>query len=249
MNKSRLKTILVALFILLSSCLSAQENKSNWYFAGAAGIYSCYPFAGIMYGGLSFYPYVEAGYLLTDNFAVCGAVAAITDFNNKLFLPGSIQENFSCLEYDIGFHWKGLSVYLDDIVDKFRIGNKSSHFLGIYSEWVLSEKYPLSAIWYTLIGSPTDLNSKGNRAYSTFVDLSYPFSLGKHFRLGPDIGVVPWDSPFCGYDSFALCQLGAVGSYTVTLGDRWTIPFTLNAGWNPALKNLYWYSSIVFTFE
>jgi len=239
---------LVSLSIILSGQVDAQENKSNWYVTGSAGIYSCYALAGVMYGGVSFYPHLETGYSLSDDFSICGAAGAITDFNAELYLPGSVPMSFSCLEYSLGCHWKSLSVNVNDMVYGFKLSDKSAHFLGVMANWTLSEKYPLSTLLYTVIGSTIDVNAKGKPAYSTLVDISYPFTIGKHISLGPEIAIVPWASTFFGYDSFALCQLGAQGSYTFSLGDRWALPLTLNAGWNPALKNFYWYTAILISF-
>jgi len=240
--------VIISMVICFSGNTSAQESKSDWYISGSIGLYSCYPFAGLMYGGLSLYPYIETGYCVNDNFSLVGCAAVMTDFDSDLFLPGSLKDNNSCIEFDLGICWGPFALYLDDLIDRFRLCNESSHYLGIWAEWTLSNEYPLFVSWYSLLSKTYNINSKGNRAFSTIIDVSYPFQVGKRFKLGPDIAFVPWDSPFCGYDKSSVCQIGATGQYLIPVGDKFHLPLSMNAGWNPTYDRLFWWTSLNFVF-
>jgi len=232
-----------------SNSISAQEAESNWYFTGKAGLASSYLWAGYMYGGISFVPYIEGGYSLSDDFTLFGDAALFTDFNTGIFLPGAEEYSYSAMELDFGFSWKNFSLYLDDIIEGLYFSNKNAHYIGVCADWTLSRDYPLTLNWYSVISSPMDINQKGKQAFSTLVNASYTFPIGENFTLGPEVAVVPWDSPYCGYENFSLCQIGAKGEYTIPLSDRLSLPITLNAGWNPAGNCMYWMASLFVSFE
>jgi len=249
MNYITTRVLAISTALVLSTHLNARENSSKWYFTADAGTSSSFLWAGNMYGGLSFVTTAYASYPTDNGFSLFAGAVTYNDFNSGLYLHGSDRNGNSCLEYYLGFKWSNLSIYFDDLVNGFHFNSKDSHYFGIDVCWTSDWHYPLCVDWYTVYANPNEYNSNGNRAFSTLVTTSYLIDIAKNLQLGPEVAIVPWDSPFCGYKSFSVCQLGAVGIFSIPVSDRFSVPIKLNAGWNPATGKDYWCASIRLSFE
>lgn len=83
------------------------------------------------------------------------------------------------------------------------------------------------------------MNSKGNRAYATYVELSYPFAV-KGVDMKADIGIVPWNA----YGTYGIDRDFYVQNVFLNAGKSWTVAGSLQLGlftslsWNPALEDV-----------
>ena len=90
------------------------------------------------------------------------------------FKPEPLEESSSTMEAHIGFH-------LGDLV----------------------ESIPLSIDWYTTVyGADFFINEQGEaeRAWSTYIQVGYDFSLPLGLQLGTYVGITPWKGYYSNYE-------------------------------------------------
>ena len=97
----------------------------------------------------------------------------------------------------------------------------------------------LTLAWNTVLFGAADVNSKGNRAYATYVELSYPFAV-KGVDMKAGIGIVPWNA----YGTYGIDRDFYVQNVFLNAGKSWTVAGSLQLGlftslsWNPALEDV-----------
>ena len=131
------------------------------------------------------------------------------------------------------------------------------------------ENLPLHIFWGTFIGgddmyavesdeahgvSPTDengnfleLDDEGNpiyyemkRAYSSYLEVSYDFSLPHNLTLTPIIGITPWKSMYSYYDkNFALNNLALKANWELEIGKHACLDFFAMVSLNTAGINIH----------
>ena len=107
-------------------------------------------------------------------------------------------------------------------------GGDEGNQLEVFAQYTISEDIPLTISWYTVVaGADGFLNDemKVKRAFSTYIDLSYEFSLPAELSLTASVGITPWRSMYTGYEKTFVCnnlsarlerewQLGEVATFT-----------------------------------
>jgi hypothetical protein len=94
---------------------------------------------------------------------------------------------------------------------------------------------PLAVSWNTFFGG-NDFNSKGDRAYSTYVEVSAPFKLGG-FDFKAEIAATPWDGLYS--DDFNVVNIGLTGSKTIKVTDSFSIPAFTKVIFNPYTEGTF----------
>ena len=121
----------------------------------------------------------------------------------------------------------------------FHFGADSPHRVELGVSWCISQKVPLTLAWNTVLFGAADVNSKGNRAYATYVELSYPFAV-KGVDMKAGIGIVPWNA----YGTYGIDRDFYVQNVFLNAGKSWTVAGSLQLGlftslsWNPALEDV-----------
>lgn len=245
MKKTFRLSVAAVAVILFSTNASAQ-----WEVSGGVGISSSYLWAGNMYGAPGLTPTIETSYLFNDDISFDASIEGFLDFGNGLYLPGADNEPYNIFDIFVGFTFGNLSIYAGDeySISSLRHPADNAHYWSAGADWVVSEAFPLTLSLYSIIYSDDDTEFifisddvfEEKQAHSTLITASYPFSIGESFEIGPELGFVPWQSPFNDYyDTKAgFSNFGLFGSYYFTAGD-YSLPLSFNAGWNPYYESFY----------
>lgn len=105
----------------------------------------------------------------------------------------------------------------------------------------------LSANWYTNFAGNDGVNSDGKRAYSSYINLMAPFTLGG-LNWTASIGVTPWSTTFYnnGANGFEVTDISLGASKNIAITSRFSLPFFAKAIWNPATEGMYFVAGVSF---
>ncbi len=199
----KIKKYILAIVVLMFSATAARawENPGFEWSVGAE-LNSAYLFRGMNYGGLSFQPEVSVGYggLSLTAWGNIGATSnQFTEFSPEL----DITLSYSIVGITLGVN----HLYYFDGSNYFDFKGDGTTQTELQLEFDLGEyvpKFPLALGWYTYIAGD-DFLPNGERAYSSYIELSVPFSLPLGFYLKPTVGMTPWRSFYTDYEGdFAL---------------------------------------------
>ncbi len=115
------------------------------------------------------------------------------------------------------------------------------HFEGTLACSV-SDRFPLSIAWNTLFAGQ-DKNAEGEQAYSTYVELNYPFAV-KGIDLNAACGFTPWDAPQYGTSEFAVTNLALKAGKTIRITKSFSLPLFTQVILNPAKNDVYFVAGI-----
>lgn len=217
------KRLLIPLLLFCPLIMQAQEVFIN------ADLVSSYMWRGMKCGNASVQPTLGvtwSGFTLS----AWGSTEFRTE-NNEIVLN---------LEYA----YKGLSLQLNNVFtqcedEPFDYFNYSSHSTGHTFElgvaYTFGDKFPLSASWYTIF-TGNDYRESGNRAWSTYCELSYPFSV-KSIDMTLEVGLTPWDGMYA--DRFNVNNVALTASKEIQLAKRFALPLFGKLGFNPYESTAY----------
>ena len=102
---------------------------------------------------------------------------------------------------------------------------------------------PLSLQWFTNFSGNDGLDKDGDRAYSSYAEISVPFRLAKMEWTGT-VGVVPYATTFYGTDGFAVTNLAVMATKDIKVTESFSIPVFGQIVANPCSQKAY----LVFGF-
>ena len=92
--------------------------------------------------------------------------------------------------------------------------------------------------WYTNFAGNDGVNPAGKRAFSSYLELSAPFTLG-----GADwsaaIGMVPFATDFYGTEKFAVVNVSLTASKEIAITDSFSIPVFAQVATNPDSREAF----------
>lgn len=92
--------------------------------------------------------------------------------------------------------------------------------------------------WYTNFAGNDGVNPAGKRAFSSYVELSAPFSLtGADWTAA--VGAVPFATDFYGTEKFALVNISVTASKEITVTDTFSIPVFAQVAANPYTREAF----------
>ena len=98
---------------------------------------------------------------------------------------------------------------------------------------------PLAIQWYTNIAGADGINKSGKRAYSSYVQLSAPFSLAT-CDWTATIGAVPYATSFYSdVNGFAVTNVALRATKAIPVCKKWSLPLFLEGSCNPSTKKGY----------
>lgn len=236
-----------ALVALLSVGQVTAQDKGV-AFSGGADLVSGYVWRGVPQAGVSLQP------TLTMTAGKFSASA----WGSVDFASTSYKEMDITLAYAIGpvtvsfadLYWEGSSADLGMIKrNYFDFGAESPHRGELGASWCVSKKIPVTLSWYTIVFGAIDVNSDGKRAYSSYFEVAYPFTV-KGVDMKAGIGMVPWNA----YGTYGIDKDFYVQNVFLNAGKMWDIKgaesmkigiFT-NLIWNPALEDANFVGGISF---
>lgn len=224
------KTLLSLSFLVVLCNLSGQDTTSNCNFSLNADLVSRYLWRGQLYSpAFNIQPYasVTAGQF---TFGTWGSYA--------------LDNSYSEIDFYLSWEYKnfGLTVSdyctLDEVTgatDYFNFEKLSTpHALEGTATFTVSEKFPLKFTAATFFYG-NDLNGLDNY-YSTYFELSYPFSKG-----GYDFNTYMGGTPSEGLygTKGGIVNVGLSATKTIRVTDTFEIPVSLQIAANPLANKLF----------
>ncbi len=97
----------------------------------------------------------------------------------------------------------------------------------------------LSANWYTNIGGADGVTKSGKRAYSSYVEIAAPFTLGG-LEWEAAVGAVPYATSFYSdAGGFAVTNVAVKATKEIKITDSFSLPLFGQAVWNPSDERAY----------
>lgn len=78
----------------------------------------------------------------------------------------------------------------------FDFGHHSAHTFEASLSWTVSERVPIGLWWGTMFAG-ADVADDGRRNYSSYAEISYPFTVRKAVDLKTGVGFMPWSTENC----------------------------------------------------
>lgn len=98
---------------------------------------------------------------------------------------------------------------------------------------------PLAIQWYTNIAGADGINKSGKRAYSSYVQLSAPFTLAT-CDWTATIGAVPYATNFYSdVNGFAVTNVALRATKAIPVCKKWSLPLFMEGSCNPSTKKGY----------
>lgn len=216
---------------LLPICMQAQEEKENKVsFDLGADLVSSYVWRGAYQTSAAIQPSMG---LTVGGFSLSawGSVP----------FSGTAKEVDFTVGYELGglsvaitdYWWAGESAYKYFTYDAHKTEH---HFEASLSYSLPMEKFPLSLSWNTMFAGEDYYKADGERAYSTYVSVGYPFSI-KGVGLEAEIGLTPWEGMYA--DGFAVVNIGLKASKEIRITDGFSLPLFAQVLANPEAEDIF----------
>ena len=102
-----------------------------------------------------------------------------------------------------------------------------------------------AANWYTNFAGDDGVDKDGDRAYSSYISVAAPFTLGG-LDWTAEIGATPWATDFYGANGFAVCDVSLGVSKDIKITDSFSLPLFAKATWNPRSEGAYFVVGLSF---
>lgn len=232
--------LLITSAVMFTIDLCAQTQERGVKFSGGMDLVSSYIWRGVWEAGVSLQPALT---FAAGNFSA-------TAWGSVDFASTSYKEMDLTLAYALGpvtlsladLYWQGSASDRGTISrNYFRFGADSPHRIEAGIAWQISQRIPLTLSWNTVLFGAADVNAQGKRAYATYIEAAYPFSL-KTIDLKAGVGVVPWNAVGTyGIDRDFYVQnvfLNASKMWRIKSLELLQLGIFTNLGWNPAAEDV-----------
>ena len=228
-----------------SSIMQAQVGEKDVNFTVQGDLVSSYVWRGMYQTSASFQP----------TFGLSIAGFSLTAWGSTDFTGVNENSGLGAKEIDLTaaytFGNTGLTLSVADLwwagqgagkYFNFKSHETAHHFECAIAYSLPVAKFPLSIAWYTMFAG-MDKNSHDEQAYSTYVELNYPFNV-KMVDLNVTCGFTPWNAPQYLTNSFAVTNVALKGTTAIKFSDSFSLPIFAQAIWNPRLEDAH----LVFGF-
>lgn len=202
---------------------------------GGADIVSAYIWRGTYNAGASIQPSVRMN---VAGFSI-GAWGS-TDFGGNGKKEIDLSASYSIRGFTVGvtdYWWAGEGAFNYFHYDRA----STAHLFEANLSYELPiEKFPLTVSWNTIFAG-ADYRSDGKNNYSTYIELSYPFSVGS-IDMKAKLGAAPWHSPaFLPSDNegFNVCNVALSAQKVIRCSDKFSIPIFSELIFNPATEDIH----------
>lgn len=231
-----MKTLVINIILLLlfgGKSISAQHNKIN--VGIGADIVSSYVWRGSLCASTSIQPTI---------YATVRGFTAITsgsvDIAGRGYKEVDLALSYSKSNFTIGitdYWWHGESVF-----EYFNLqSGRTNHLIeGNLKYKFPFEQFQLSIAWNTMLYGK-DYITNNKQAYSTYIELDYPFGLSG-IEMNATCGFVPWTSPIFVKQinsGFNICNIGMSAAKSFTLLRTSSLKVYNRLIFNPAIEGVY----------
>ncbi|WP_337600835.1 hypothetical protein [Alistipes ihumii] len=228
MKKVLLLLPAVSVMELTSGVIHAQPQTE---ISIGGDLVSTYVWRGVYQSGFSLQP--EIG-LSVGGFTV--GVWGSTDLDN--FKEVDLSVGYSVRGFSVGvtdYWWGGQRLGDGRFAPYFKYGD--THYFEGTLAYEFGKKFPLGISWSTMFAG-ADKKENGDRAWSSYVELAYPFSVGS-VELTAAAGAAPWAAPAWlpgGYDGFQISNVSLKASRAIPVSEKYEIPLFVQLAVNPQLN-------------
>lgn len=216
--------------------LTAQKNQpSGISFSLSGDLVSSYVWRGFKQTGASVQPAVS---LSAGNFTLGSWASTSLSDNGHKEVDFYVSYQVSGLGITLtDYWWDGESVHR--YFSHPEKGN-SGHMLEAGLSYTLPASFPLSLSWNTFFLGEGNKKANGDNSFSTYIELSYPFSI-KDVDLAVSTGFIPWESSVYGpgMDSFKFTSVCIGASKNIKITDSFNLPVFANIIANPAVEDIH----------
>ena len=244
-----MKKIFFMMTIFLSSAMVWAEDEERCNFSVGADMVSSYVWRGMWLSGTSIQP--EIG-LSVGGFSI-GAWGSV-----DIAAFGAYKEVDLTASYSFGNFTAGLFNYWissEGEYNYFDFSENTAHQLEVNLLYTF-DPFPLTLGWNTIIAGSDhymDNNGKSKRAYSTYAEASYAFSI-KDVNLDAAVGASLWKSSTLytgdfwrrGTDGFAVVNIALTASKDIKITDKYSLGIFGQIAFNPAKEDAFFVFGIKF---
>ena len=233
-----MKTMLLSVAVASQAAMVKAQDRVEVNVG--ADVVSSYIWRGQDLGNISIQPTLSIGY---QGFS-------LTAWGSAGFSKEDAKEDIKEFDLTLGYAAKGFSVSVTDYW--FNNGPGYFHYGARNTAHVFEAQVGydfgfLSANWYTNFAGNDGVNSDGNRAYSSYFNLTAPFSLGG-LEWSASVGATPWANTFYngGANGFEVTDVSIGAAKEIRVTDSYSFPVFARAIWNPATEGAYFVFGISF---
>ncbi|NDW12823.1 hypothetical protein D0T50_07955 [Bacteroides sp. 214] len=211
--------ILLGLVVMQPIRLAAQE------FSIGADLVTTFMWRGMKCADASFQPYMTID---------MGKFSFMAWNNTNLNDFGQDVDLFLSYE-DKGFRIEVADYFVEAAGEKFNYfdykAHSTNHMFDATVSYQLSGKLPIKFLWSTIFAGDDYCKVNGDRAYSSYLEVSYPFT-AKGIDFNAEVGITPWEGMYA--DDFNLVNIGLEAAKKVKITETISLPISIKFIANPA---------------
>jgi hypothetical protein len=164
-----------------------------------------------------------------------------------------LTSDFKEVDFTLGYEVAGLSLAITDYwaagqyAYKYLLydSHRTAHTFEFTVGYTLPVKsFPLSLSWNTFFaGSDAVKSDNGKRAYSSYFEATYPFSV-KSVSLEAGLGLTPWEGAFA--SDFSVINLSLKASKEIKITDSFSLPLFGQLIANPRSEDIFFVVGVSF---
>lgn len=224
-NTIKMLALLACMAMTVPATVTAQDEIET---SIGADLVSTYEWRGQDLGGVSIQPSISIAY----------KGLSLTAWGSV----GIDKEDAKEIDLTLAYETGGFSISVTDYwVAPYGEETKFFHY-GAHSTAHVFEAqvgYDFGALavnWYTNFAGADGVNKDGNRAYSSFVSLEVPFTLGG-LEWTAEVGATPWATDYYAEaDGFTVCDIALSTSKEIKITDSFSLPVFGKLSFNPATE-------------
>ena len=228
--------------------VEAQSREQKVVISGGVDLISSYVWRGVYQAGVSLQPGMT---MSVGNFS-------LTAWGSTDFSASDYKEMDMTMTYALGpvtfsladYYWTGASnEWMRPNRNYFHFGYDSPHKVELGVAWRITEKVPITLSWNTMLFGG-DRKDDGSQNYSTYAEISYPFSAGP-VDMNAGVGMTPWATKnMYGTTGFAVTNVfvGARKMWSVQKQGSIQAGIFTNLIWNPSTEDVNFVGGLSFKF-
>ncbi len=161
------------------------------------------------------------------------------------------------LDLTLGYTTGGFSISVTDYFfdggpGYFHYGSKNTNHT--FEAQIGYDFGPLAVNWYTNFAGYDGVNKDGDRAYSSYISVAAPFTMGG-LDWTAEVGATPWATDFynasealgcSGSNGFAVSDISLEASKEIKITDSFSVPAFAKVTWNPRTEGAYFVFGLSF---
>ena len=224
---------MISLMILLSTSLTVKaQAEDDFEVTVSADLVSNYIWRGQDLGGVSVQPTFGIGY----------KGLSLSAWGSIGFDQIDPKEIDLTLSYEIKGLCLGITDYWVSGSDKYF--HYASHTTGHVFEGNIGYDFGILALnWYTNFAGYDYYKSNGNRAYSSYFEISAPFKFAS-LDWSAEVGATPWDGSYAPGCAVVKVSLGATKTFDIN--EKFSLPIFAKLKANQSTESFYFAFGLTF---